>query len=245
MMPERINLPVATLRRRLDSGDTTSNALLELALARIEADPEQGGRVFPRVYVDSARAEARAQDALLGALPPLSPLAGIPISIKDLFDVAGEKTRSASPVPNPDGPAEQDAVVVQRLRAAGAVIVGRTNMAAYAFSGVGSNRHHGTPGNPHERSRIPGGSSSGAAVSVAAGMATVAIGSDTAGSVRIPAALCGLVGFKPSRCRIPLEGVRPLSWSLDSVGPIATTVDCCHAADCVMAGERYAELMPA
>src|SRR5690606_31571501 len=209
MMPERINLPVATLRRRLDSGDTTSNALLELALARIEADPEQGGRVFPRVYVDSARAEARAQDALLGALPPLSPLAGIPISIKDLFDVAGEKTRSASPVPNPDGPAEQDAVVVQRLRAAGAVIVGRTNMAAYAFSGVGSNRHHGTPGNPHERSRIPGGSSSGAAVSVAAGMATVAIGSDTAGSVRIPAALCGLVGFKPSRCRIPLEGVRP------------------------------------
>lgn len=244
-MKNQVNLPVKALRRQLDRGEITSKQLLEAALNRIEAAPDQGQRIFTRVYTDTAQASAQAQDLLLDAMPPLSPAAGIPVSIKDLFDVKGEETLSASPVRNPGGPSQSDALVVTRLRAAGAVIVGRTNMTAYAFSGVGRNLHHGTPGNPHDESRIPGGSSSGTAVSVGAGMVTAGIGSDTGGSVRTPAALCGLVGFKPTQRRIPMQGVRPLSWSLDSIGPIATTVDCCHIFDQIMAGEPPAELAPA
>lgn len=244
-MTHQVNLPVKTLRRQLDRREITSSQLLELALTQIEAAPDQGRRVYTRVYTEAAQASAQAQDLLMNAQSPLSPAAGIPVSIKDLLDVKGEETKSASPVSNPDGPARSDALVVTRLRAAGAVIVGRTNMTAYAFSGVGRNLHHGTPGNPHDESRIPGGSSSGTAVSVGAGMATVGIGSDTGGSVRTPAALCGLVGFKPTQRRIPLQGVRPLSWSLDSIGPIATTVDCCHIFDQIMAGESPTVLAPA
>jgi aspartyl-tRNA(Asn)/glutamyl-tRNA(Gln) amidotransferase subunit A len=131
----------------------------------------------------------------------------------------------------------RDAAVVARLKTAGAVIIGRTNMTEFAFSGVGINPHYGTPGNPWDRSRVPGGSSSGAAVGVADGQCIVAIGSDTGGSVRIPAALCGLVGFKPTQRRIPLEGAFPLSTTLDSVGPLANSVACCAIADAIMAGE--------
>jgi aspartyl-tRNA(Asn)/glutamyl-tRNA(Gln) amidotransferase subunit A len=123
------------------------------------------------------------------------------------------------------------------LRAAGAVLVGRTNMTEFAFSGVGINPHYGTPGNPHDRRLIPGGSSSGAAVSVGDAQAVVAIGTDTGGSVRIPAALCGLAGFKPTQKRIPRDGVIPLSTTLDSIGPLANRIACCAIADAVMAGE--------
>jgi aspartyl-tRNA(Asn)/glutamyl-tRNA(Gln) amidotransferase subunit A len=127
--------------------------------------------------------------------------------------------------------------VVARLRAAGAVIVGSTNMSEFAFSGVGFNPHYGTPGNPADRTRVPGGSSSGAAVSVADGMAVAALGTDTGGSVRIPSAVCGLVGFKPTARRVPIDGVIPLAASLDSIGPLANSVECCAIVDAVFAGE--------
>src|SRR6185295_16086621 len=150
-------------------------------------------------------------------------------TIKDLFDLAGEPTSAGSTVRAEAPPAMTDAPVVQRLRAAGAVIVGKTNMSEFAFTGVGANPHYGTPGNPADRSRVPGGSSSGAAVAV--GMCEIAIGTDTGGSTRIPAALCGLVGYKPSKSRIPTAGAFPLSPTLDSVGPIARTVAAYAAAD--------------
>ena len=133
---------------------------------------------------------------------------------------------------------------MQRLRAAGAVIVAKTNMTEFAFSGIGANPHYGTPGNPRDRARVPGGSSAGAPVAVADGMCDIAIGTDTGGSVRIPAALCGLVGFKPSRQRVPTDGAFPLSTTLDSVGPIARTVAQCAVADAVMAGEDILPLQP-
>src|SRR5205085_9214989 len=140
-----------------------------------------------------------------------SPLAGLPVSIKDLFDVAGERTLAGSKALDDRPPATRDAPVVARLRTAGAVLIGRTNMTEFAFSGVGINPHYGTPGNPYDRARVPGGSSSGAAVSVADGQAVVGIGSDTGGSVRIPAAFCGLAGFKATKTRIPCDGAIPLS----------------------------------
>ena len=154
------------------------------------------------------------------------PLAGIPVSVKDLFDVAGQVTRAGSTVLDATPPAQADAIAVARLRAAGAVLVGRTNMVEFAFSGVGTNPHYGTPINPadSEIERIPGGSSSGAAVSVATGAALVGLGSDTGGSLRIPAALCGIVGFKSTARLVPLAGAVPLSTSLDTVGALTRSV---------------------
>jgi aspartyl-tRNA(Asn)/glutamyl-tRNA(Gln) amidotransferase subunit A len=150
---------------------------------------------------------------------------------------AGEPTRAGSKVLADAPPATTDAPVVRRLRAGGAVIVAKTNMAEFAFSGIGANPHYGTPGNPADRTRVPGGSSSGAAVAVADGMCEIAIGTDTGGSTRVPAALCGVVGYKPTKSRVPTEGAFPLSYTLDSVGPIAKTVASCAAADAVMAGD--------
>jgi len=165
------------------------------------------------------------------------PLAGIPVSIKNLCDVAGETTLAGSKALDDAPPAKADAPVVARLRAAGAVIVGSTNMSEFAFSGIGFNPHYGTPGNPADRKRVPGGSSSGAAVSVADRMAVAGLGTDTGGSVRIPAAVCGLVGFKPTARRVPIDGVVPLSTSLDSIGPLANSVEDCAIVDAVFAGE--------
>ena len=167
-----------------------------------------------------------------GALPlgacgdPHFPLAGIPVSVKDLFDVAGQVTMAGSTVLATAPPASADAIAVARLRAAGAVLVGRTNMVEFAFSGVGINPHYGTPVNPAdiETERIPGGSSSGAAVSVATGAALVGLGSDTGGSLRIPAALCGIVGFKSTARLVPANGAVPLSTSLDTVGALTRSV---------------------
>ncbi len=231
---------LAKLSADLAAGRTTSRALVEAALARIADPAGEGKRAFRKVYDREARAAADAQDKLRMAGYVLSPIAGLPVSIKDLFDVAGEPTLAGSKALDDAPPATADAPIVARLRAAGAVLVGRTNMTEFAFSGVGINPHYGTPGNPWDRARIPGGSSSGAPVSVADGMAAVAIGTDTGGSVRIPAALCGLVGFKPTQCRVPREGATPLSTTLDSVGPIGASVACCALADAVMAGEAPA-----
>src|SRR3954469_14276614 len=210
---------------------------LEQALARI-ADPKgEGARACLTLYTGAARAAADAADARAKSGISLGPLDGAIVTIKDLFDVAGEPTRAGSRILVEAPPAAADAPVVRRLRAAGAVIVAKTNMTEFAFSGVGLNPHYGTPGNPADRTRVPGGSSSGAAVAAADQMCGIAIGTDTGGSTRISGALCGIVGFKPSQKRIPTEGAFPLSYSLDSIGPIARTVLGCAVADSVMAGE--------
>ncbi len=206
---------VASLAAALAAGRTTSRELVEVALARIADPAGEGSRIFLRVYADSARLAADAQDRLRQAGYVASPLAGLPVSIKDLFDVAGERTLAGSRALDDAPPAARDAPVVARLRAAGAVLIGRTNMTEFAFSGVGINPHYGTPGNPYDRKRIPGGSSAGAPVSLTDGMAAVALGTDTGGSVRIPAALCGTVGFKPTQKRVPRDGATPLSTTLD------------------------------
>jgi aspartyl-tRNA(Asn)/glutamyl-tRNA(Gln) amidotransferase subunit A len=163
-------------------------------------------------------------------------LHGLPITLKDNFDVSGQTTMSGTLVCEGEPLASHDAPAVQRLREAGAVILGKTNMSEFAFSGVGINPHFGTPLNPHDAhiARVPGGSSAGAAVSVALGLAFAALGTDTGGSIRIPAALCGLVGFKGTQSRIPLAGVMELSRSLDTVGVIANTVRDCLQVDAVL-----------
>jgi aspartyl-tRNA(Asn)/glutamyl-tRNA(Gln) amidotransferase subunit A len=222
---------------------TTIRDKLETILARL-AGRAADERVFLRVYEGAARVAADAADARRRAGITLGPLDGAIVSIKDLFDVAGETTLAGSIALRDAPAADRDAIVVRRLRQAGAVIVGRTNMVEFAFSGLGLNPHYGTPGNAADPLRIPGGSSSGAGVSVAEGTSEIAIGSDTGGSVRIPAALNGVVGFKPTAHRVPLDGAFPLSPSLDSVGPLARTVQDCAFADAVMAGEEPRELNP-
>jgi aspartyl-tRNA(Asn)/glutamyl-tRNA(Gln) amidotransferase subunit A len=222
----------------------SSRDRLEEALARI-ADPKgEGVRTCLTVYSDAARAAADAADARVRASMSLGPLDGVIVSIKDLFDVAGEPTRAGSKVLADAPPAAVDAPVVHRLRAAGSVIVAKTNMTEFARSILGLNPHYGTPGNPADRTRVPGGSSSGPAVAVADGMCEIAIGSDTGGSVRAPAAFCGIVGFKPSKWRVPTEGAFPLSYTLDSIGPMARTVADCATADAVMAGEENRPIKP-
>src|SRR6202167_4686457 len=222
---------------------TSCRDRLEQALARI-ADPKgEGARACLTVYAEAARAAAAAADARAAVGISLGPLDGTIVSIKDLFDVAGEPTRAGSKILAEEAaPAVADAAIVRRLRAGGAVIVAKCNMTEFAFSGVGANPHFGTPGNPRDRKRVPGGSSAGAPVAVADGMCDIAIGTDTGGSVRIPAALCGLVGFKPSRQRVPTDGAFPLSKTLDSIGPIGTSVAACAKADAVMAGQEFAPL---
>jgi aspartyl-tRNA(Asn)/glutamyl-tRNA(Gln) amidotransferase subunit A len=223
----------------LDAGTTTSRDLIENALARIADPAGQGALTFMRVYADQARASADAADTLRRAGRAAGRYAGIPISIKDLFDVAGETTAAGSTVLANAAPAACHAAVVDRVLQAGLVPVGRTNMTEFAFSGVGINPHFGTPRAPwrRETGHIPGGSSSGAAVSVADGFALGAIGTDTGGSCRIPAALCGIAGFKPTQRRVSLAGAFPLSPTLDSIGPLAPTAACCAALDAIFAGE--------
>jgi aspartyl-tRNA(Asn)/glutamyl-tRNA(Gln) amidotransferase subunit A len=216
---------------------------LEAILTRLAARAAQE-KVFLRVYHEAARAAADAADARLKAGTPLGPLDGAIVSIKDLFDVAGETTTAGSIALRDAAPAKADAAIVRRLRQAGAVILGKTNMVEFAFSGVGLNPHYGTPGNAVDPERIPGGSSSGAGVSVAEGTSDISIGSDTGGSVRIPAAFNGLVGFKPTARRVSLDGAFPLSYSLDSVGPLARSVQDCVLTDAIMAGEEPANVTP-
>jgi len=228
----------------LRSGRSSSLELTERALDLATAADGEGARVFTRLYADSARAAASASDTLRAAGLTRSPIDGLPVSIKDLFDVAGETTLAGSVALRGYPAAAESAVVVQRLIAAGAVIVGRTNMTEFAYSGLGINPHYGTPRNPWQREvdggRIPGGSSSGAAISVTDGMAVAGVGSDTGGSIRIPAALCGLTGFKPTARRVSMQGVLPLSEYLDSIGAMAPTVTCCAKMDAVLAGEVFA-----
>jgi aspartyl-tRNA(Asn)/glutamyl-tRNA(Gln) amidotransferase subunit A len=237
---------LADLADDLATGRTTSQALTEAALARIDDPAGEGERAFIKVYHTAALDSAKASDLARrnGAVP--SPLAGIPVSIKDLCDVAGEVTLAGSIVRRDAAPATGDAPVVARLRAAGAIIMGRTNMVEFAMGTPGTNAHYGTPKNPWDRAtgRIPGGSTSGGAVSVSDGMAAAALGTDTAGSVRVPAALCGLAGFKPTARRVSAKGIFPLARSLDSVGPLAPSVACCALVDAIFAGETPPALRP-
>jgi aspartyl-tRNA(Asn)/glutamyl-tRNA(Gln) amidotransferase subunit A len=226
-------------------GWTTSRELVERCIA-VATDPSgEGARTFTRIYASAARHTADAIDKQHLQSVSKRPLLGLPISIKDLFDVAGEPTPAGSIVLADAPPAPKDATIIARLRDAGAVLIGRTNMTEFAFSGLGINPHYGTPRNPYDRAdgRIPGGSSSGAAISVTDGMAAAGIGTDTGGSLRIPAAVCGLTGFKPTARRISLDGVLPLSYSLDSVGSIAPTVACCALMDAVLSGDTLAPLV--
>lgn len=237
---------IASVAKGMRNRDETATGLLSDCLERIDDPKGEGGLAFRTVSRDGARATASAVDQLRQANVPLPPLAGVPISIKDLFDVAGEQTLAGSRVLSNLDQAQSDAPVIARLRRAGAVFVGRTNMTEFAYSGLGINPHYGTPANPYDRParRIPGGSSSGAVVSVTDDMAYAGIGSDTGGSCRIPAAMCGITGFKPTQHRIPLQGADPLSPSYDSVGVLAPTVACCATIDAVMAGEESAPMLP-
>jgi len=233
---------VAQLAADLAAGRTTSRRLTELALARI-ADPKgEGGRAFIKVYAESALADADFSDRLRKGGVRRSPVEGLPASVKDLFDVAGDVTRAGSKVHHVK--AENDAPAIARLRAAGAVLVGRTNMVEFAFGTTGLNPHYGTPKNPWDRAtgRVPGGSSSGAGVAQADGMCVMALGTDTRGSIRIPSALCGVTGFKPTARRVPRDGAFPLSYTLDSIGPLANSVACCATYDALLAGEAPAPL---
>ncbi len=224
----------------------SSRARLEQALSKI-ADPEgEGSRACLTLYKESAKTAADAADKRAREGASLGPLDGKIVTIKDLFDVAGEVTRAGSKILADEGkPAVADAPAIARLRSAGAVIAAKTNMVEFAFSAIGTNPHYGTPGNPADRSRVPGGSTSGGAVAVADGMCELTIGSDTGGSTRIPAALCGITGFKPSKQRVPTDGAFPLSFTLDSVGPMAGNVKDCADADAIMAGEKPEPLHPA
>jgi aspartyl-tRNA(Asn)/glutamyl-tRNA(Gln) amidotransferase subunit A len=235
---------LATLAADLAARRSSSRSLVEACLARIEDSAGEGRTTFLHVDRDAALAQADVVDALRSSGASRSQYAGIPLSIKDLFDVEGQITRAGSTVLSERAPALADAPSVARLRRAGFVLIGRTNMTEFAFSGLGLNPHYGTPRNPWQRSQghVPGGSSSGAAVSVADGMAHAALGTDTGGSCRIPAAFTGLVGYKPTAHRVPLQGVVPLSPSLDSIGPIARSVACCALLDALLADEPAAVL---
>jgi len=230
---------IEDLAQSLADGQTTSRALVEAALARIADPMGEGSRVFIKVHAERARAAADAVDAARKVGLSVGRYAGIPIALKDLFDIAGEPTPAGSKVLADARPATANAPVVQRMLNAGFIAMGRVNMTEFAFSGLGINPHYGTPASPWDRgaARIPGGSSSGTAVAVADGMAVAGLGTDTGGSCRIPAAFCGVVGYKPTARRVPITGVLPLAPSLDSVGPLASTVACCAAIDAILAGE--------
>jgi len=237
---------LASLADDLENGRTSARKLVDQCLARIADASGEGARAFIHVDAEAAIEAAEAMDRLREVKAAPSPFAGIPISIKDLFDIKGQVTRAGSRALDDSPPAEADAPVVARLRRAGFVVIGRTNMTEFAYSGIGINPHFGTPKGAWRRDvgHVPGGSSSGAAVSVVDGMAHGALGTDTGGSCRIPAAFNGIVGFKPTQRRVPLDGGVPLSFSLDSFGPLARTVQCCAVLDAVLAGEPVVALQP-
>lgn len=237
---------LVSLADDLEAGRTTARKLVEDCLSRIADPAGEGQRVFIHVDKDAALAAADAMDALRKAKAAPSRFAGIPVSIKDLYDIKGQVTKAGSRALEDSAPAEADAPVVARLRRAGFIVIGRTNMTEFAYSGIGINPHYGTPKGAWQRSvgHVPGGSSSGAAVSIADRMAYGALGTDTGGSCRIPAAFNGIVGYKPTQSRVPLDGGVPLSSSLDSFGPLANTVQCCAILDALLADEPVTPLKP-
>jgi len=220
-------LDLTAVRGEIAQGRRTAETCLEQALSAARSEANRLSTI--RSFGAMALAAARSVDAQFAAGAPLPALAGLAVSVKDLFDVQGQVTTAGSIVLRGDAPAGADCPAVARLRGAGAALTGHTNMSEFAFSGVGINPHHGTPPNVatarlDATPRIPGGSSSGAAVTVASGAAWAALGSDTGGSIRIPAALQGLVGFKNTARLTPTEGAVPLSRTLDTACAITRSV---------------------
>lgn len=240
--PAAATSPLVGLSRMLAAGQVTSRRLVEECLANAAAASTRVA--FTALHEARARAESDRIDAMRRSGAATPAFAGIPISIKDLFDEAGEVTTAGSRILAEAPPATRDACVVARLKAAGFIIVGRTNLSEFAYNALGLNPFYGDPLAPFERDRerVAGGSSSGCAVSVADGAACISLGSDTGASIRIPAAFCGLVGFAPTPHRIPKDGVFPLSPSLDSIGPLGRTVSCCAVFDDILGGFAGADV---
>ncbi len=214
-------------RRQIRARSTTAAALVERSIAA--AQSRLAAPAFLATWFAGARDAAATADRAVGAGRDPGPLAGLAVSIKDLFDVGGESTPAGSTLLRGAAPASSDSPAVARLRNAGAALIGRTHMSEFAFSGVGLNHHFPVLANPatlelDPTPRIPGGSTSGGAASVAAGAAWVALGSDTGGSIRIPAALQGVVGFKATAGLVPIEGAVPLSTTLDTVSAMTRSV---------------------
>ena len=228
--------PIAELAPLIRRGELSPLELTEFYLERVERyDPALNA--YLAVTAERARAQARAAEAQIAAGTYLGPLHGIPLAFKDLVDVAGLPTTGGSTLLR-DHIAAADATVARRLFAAGVVLLGKTQLVEFAFGGTGVNHHYGTPVNPWdaETHRLPGGSSSGSGVAVAAGLAPAALGSDTGGSVRIPASFCGLTGLKPTFGLLPNTGVLPLDPTLDSIGPLCRT-----AGDCALLFQAMAD----
>lgn len=230
---------MTSVQSLLASGKVNSVELAQESLNKIKQHHQEGGKAWVSVDDAAVLAQAKAADALRHTGYVASPLAGIPVSIKDSFDVKGEVSAAGSKLFAQHDAATIDAPAIRALRAAGAVLVGRTNMSEFAFSGLGYNPHHGTPCHPQRPEYIAGGSTSGGAVSVAGGMVLAGLGSDTGGSLRIPAAFCDLVGFKPTAARISREGVVPLSSSFDSIGAITHSVRDCALVDAALSGQYH------
>ncbi|KNY31632.1 amidase [Agrobacterium sp. SUL3] len=234
---------IAQLSVLIQSGHLDPRSLVEETLDAIGKDDDQA--IFICLTAERAMAEAEAASKRIREGRSCGVLDGIPVAWKDLFDLAGVATTAGSTVLSNDAPAARDADVVTALKQAGMVSIGRTNMSEFAFSGLGINPHYGTPRNPASQDghRLPGGSSSGAGVAVAAGLVPVAIGTDTGGSVRIPAAFNGVVGYKASRGRYSMRGVYPLAKSLDSLGPLTRTVQDAVWVDAAMRGKATADVV--
>lgn len=235
---------ITDLSRKLQRGTLSSRALVDESYDVIDAAGAEGEKAFLTLYRDRARRIADWIDQGRRDGVALPAHAGIPIAIKDLFDVKGEITRAGSRVMDDQPAATQNAEIVDRLERAGFVIVGKNNMTEFAYSGLGMNGHFGTPLNPHDKTtpRVPGGSSSGAAVAVSEAMVPAAIGTDTGGSCRIPAAFCGIIGFKPTSTRVPRTGAIPLSKTLDCIGPLSTSVSCVAVLDSILSGGPGADV---
>src|SRR5437660_4051625 len=216
---------LASLADDVENGRSRARKLVYECLGSNADRSGEGARSFLHVDAEAAIEAAEAMDRLREVKAAPSPFAGIPVSIKDLFDIKGQVTRAGSRALEDSAPADADATVVARLRRAGFIVIGRSNMTEFAYSGIGINPHYGTPKGAWNRDQghVPGGSSSGAAVSIVDRMAYGALGTDTGGSCRIPAAYNGIVGLKPTQRRVPLDGGVPLSFSLDSFGPLANS----------------------
>jgi len=217
----------AEIAASVSAGTTSARVVVDAALDRIAArDGPHGGALnaFTDVIADRARARAYAIDAERAAGRKMGPLAGVPFAVKNLFDVAGLPTRAGSAINRDRPPAVRDSVLITRLERAGAVLVGALNMGEYAYDFTGENRHDGPSRNPHDTTRMTGGSSGGSAAAVAGGLVPFSLGSDTNGSIRVPASLCGLFGLKPTFGRLPRTGSFPFVSSLDHLGPLARTV---------------------
>jgi aspartyl-tRNA(Asn)/glutamyl-tRNA(Gln) amidotransferase subunit A len=239
-MNELHRLGVLDLARAIAARELSPVEVVRAHLERIE---KLDGRLraYLAVFQESALRAARAAEAAVAARRPLGRLHGVPVAVKDLFAVKGTPTTGGSRFLTE--PAAEDSTVVARLRAAGAILLGKLNLHEFAYGPEGTNPHHGTPWNPWDAAthRLPGGSSSGSGVAVAAGLAAMGMGSDTGGSIRIPAACCGVVGLKPTYGRVSRAGVLPLAWSLDHAGPLTRSAADAAAVLTVVAGHDPAD----